>query len=133
MNVATKKEFLAEGWQAVRQEPYKHDRWLIVPRVLAVLIVMAGLALWAGHAFAYPISIASAGNGQVVITVYSEDCQLTDVVANLPNRATWEQRGKTFEGCVGVQPAAEMAMFYFKDDKSVAVVPLQAFVRVVGS
>lgn len=86
MTVATKKEWLAEGWQAVQENSYKHDRWVIVPRVLAALIVVAGLALWAGHAFADPIAVASAGNGQVVITVYSEDCQLTDVVANLPSR-----------------------------------------------
>lgn len=97
-----------------------------------LIVVMLILALWAGKVFAEPMAVATVGNGEIVITVYTEDCQLTDIVSNLPKRATWLQKGKTFEGCVGVQPEAGVAFFYFKEDRTVAVVPLQVFSRVTG-
>lgn len=102
--------------------------------VWALVIVLAiGGALYAGRAVAEPIARASVNNGQVVILVHSEDCALTNVVSNLPKRATWNEGGKVYEGCVGIQSQAGVAMFYFADDKTVAIVPLQMFQRVVGA
>jgi hypothetical protein len=67
----------------------------------------------------------------VVITLHSEKCALSEV-ANLPRRATWVENGKTFEGCVGYADAFGMLMFFFKDDKSVAIIPVDAFSKVTG-
>ena len=129
MNIATKKEFLA----SLREADAKHDRMVIVPRIVAALLLGFFLAAATFHAFAEPIAQATVANGQIVITVYSEDCQLKDVVSNLPKRATWVQQGRTFEGCVGVQPSLGVAMFYFREDHSVAAVPVSEFVRVIGA
>ncbi len=119
----------------VYQDDFAPLRGMTVIPWLGWVLILTGIigALWAGRVFAEPMAIASVGNGQIIITVYTEECELKDTVSNLPNRATWTQQGKTFEGCVGVQPAAGVAMFYFREDKTVAVVPLQAFARATGA
>ena len=96
-----------------------------------ILIFIIG-ALYAGKVFAEPIAQATVNEGAVVVTVFSEDCNLKATVANLPKRATWVEKGKTFEGCVGVEPAAGVAIFYVATDKSVTAIPLVAFARVTG-
>jgi hypothetical protein len=68
----------------------------------------------------------------VVITLHSEECQIKDVVSNLPRRATWLERGKTFEGCFGFVEQMQLLMFYFKDDKTVAGMPAGMFSKVTG-
>ena len=98
-----------------------------------VIGLVLGGVLYAGRAVAEPMAKASVNNGQVVITIYTEDCALKNVVTNLPKRATWVEGGKTYEGCAGVQPDAGVAMFYFSGDKTIAIVPLQMFARVVGA
>lgn len=108
---------------------------VIIPWFVWAVVIglcLAG-ALWSGKAIAEPMAKASVNNGQVVITIYTEDCTLKNVVTNLPKRATWVEGGKTYEGCAGVQPDAGVAMFYFSGDKTVAVVPLQIFARVIGA
>ena len=67
----------------------------------------------------------------IVITVHSEDCELKNVVSNLPKKATWVENGKTFEGCAGASPLGVL-MFYFHGDKTVAAVPADLFVPVTG-
>ncbi len=98
---------------------------------IGIVLLVFGLA-YAKKSHAEPIARAVVNNGQVVITVHTEDCTLKDNVANLPKRATWVEGNKTFEGCVGVSPVG-VAMFYFKEDKSVAVVPLEMFQPVTGA
>ena len=130
MTVATKKEWLAEGWKAVQETPYKHDRWVFVPRIIvAMLILVAGLALYAGNVFA---EAAFQGTGQgVTITVFNEPCKL-DAVTNLPFRATWEENGKVTEGCVAPRPDAGVVVGYFAD-KTIALMPIQMFKRLIGA
>lgn len=128
-DVTTKKEWLRQGWQAVQEAPYKHDRWVFVPRLVAILVVVAGLALWAGNVFA---EAAFQGQGQgVTITVFNEPCKL-DAVTNLPFRATWEENGKVTEGCVAPRPDAGVVVGYFSD-KTIALMPIQMFKRLVGA
>jgi hypothetical protein len=62
--------------------------------------------------------------------VYTEDCAVKEV-ANLPKRATWTEKGKTYEGCAGMSPLG-LVMFYFREDRSVAVVPASQFVKVTN-
>lgn len=71
-----------------------------------------------------------AVQGDVRIVIYDEPCQLTTTVSNLPYRATWNEKGKVYEGCVGSSPEVGVAMFYFLEDKTIAAVPLQMFVKV---
>ena len=65
----------------------------------------------------------------VVITLHKDKCEMKEVV-NLPQLATWDEKGKTFTGCWGVSPFG-LVMFYFTD-KTVAVVPVEAFKKVIG-
>src|SRR4051812_23975857 len=37
-----------------------------------------------------------AEQGGVVITLYDEPCELKDQIANLPYKATWEEKGKVY-------------------------------------
>lgn len=123
------------GLNVVDEEERAHRRCYARRIMLATLIgsfVAAFLLYGAKKAYADPMAKVIANGGQVVITVYTEDCARKDVVTNLPKRATWAEDGKTYEGCVGIQPEAGVAMFWF-DDRTVAIVPLQAFVRVVGA
>lgn len=82
------------------------------------------LLLAAPHAIAKPIAMLTDESG-VSITVFDEKCALA-AVSNLPGRATWTEKGKTFEGCVGVTPFGVLT-FYFEGDKSVVIIPIQAF------
>lgn len=124
----------------MKEEHEWHDGFPVLPRGMtvlpwlmwAVILSTVILALWAGKVYAEPMAVANVNGGQVVIMVYTDDCNLKDTVINLPKRATWTEGGKTFEGCVGVQPEAGVAMFYF-DDKTVAIVPLQIFARATGA
>lgn len=96
-------------------------RWYIV----ALIVFFC----WPSMVFAEPVFSTEAGG--IRITLYSDKCQLKDQVSNLPVRATWEEGGKTFEGCVGSNPQLRMFIFYFSD-RSAVVVPMAAFERVVG-
>jgi hypothetical protein len=84
--------------------------------------------LFSWPAFAEPMVKANVQG--IEITVYTEDCALKNVVSNLPKRATWVEKGKTFEGCAGATQFGVL-IFYF-NDKTVAVVPVEHFAKVVG-
>lgn len=73
---------------------------------------------------AEPVARAKADDGTV--TLHNESCQLAEV-ANLPGRATWEEKGKVFEGCFGVR--AGLVMFFFSD-KTVVVMSVREFASV---
>jgi len=92
--------------------------WLWALAVVA--IIAAPLAL------AAPVAVAD-GSG-VKITLFDEACRL-DTVSNFKFRATWEEGGKLFEGCYGGNYGVIVAYF---SDKTVAIMPLQAFVKVQG-
>lgn len=94
--------------------------WFIV-----VVTILYGCPITAS---AEPMYQTSLQDG-LTITLYSEPCALKEVV-NLPKRATWDEKGKLFEGCWGVSPFG-VAMFYF-EDKTMAVIPAEAFKKVVG-
>lgn len=89
-----------------------------------------GLLLLAflGSAHAEPMFRAEGDN--TVITLHSEACAL-EAVANLPRRATWLEGGKTIEGCWQNHPFG-LVILYFAD-KTVVLVPTQAFTQVTGS
>jgi len=96
---------------------------------MIVLIVVLGLAIFAGKASAEPLYQADTGDAKV--TVHSEPCAVA-AVGNLPKRATWEEKGKTYEGCAGAHPAFPLLVFYFSGDRSVVVIPNEMFRKMTG-
>ena len=92
--------------------------------------LIAGLLI-SGNAKAEPMYFAEADGATV--TLHSEPCALTDVVTNLPRRATWSEKGKTFEGCWSARPDIGIVVLYFSGDKTVGLAPMQAFQRAVNS
>jgi hypothetical protein len=74
----------------------------------------------------------TASVSNVTVTLYNEPCSLKEV-SNLPHRATWKEDGKTYEGCFGIVPQAGVLMMYFKEDRTVAVMPFDVFVPVTGA
>lgn len=73
---------------------------------------------------AAPVAVGVHEGIRVVLT--DEPCALV-AVSNLPRRATWEEGGKTHEGCWGAMQGVVAAYF---TDRSVAVMPVELFVRV---
>ena len=100
----------------------------IIPWALWALIIV--IAIWATHAAAEPIYQAEAEGVRIVI--YQEDCKLKDVVANLPKRATWHEKGKVYEGCAGGHQVFPIIMAYFVD-KTVVALAVEMFRPVRGA
>lgn len=93
-------------------------------------VLLVYLTCWPAAVFAAPIFVADAEG--VRIELFDEPCILKDLVSNLPYRATWTEKGKVFEGCFVPNPNAGFVVAYFREDKSVAVIPMDAFKKVVG-
>lgn len=91
-----------------------------------LLFMVLALAVFSLHAD--PTHTANAGNAKV--TVWSDKCSIPEIV-NLPLRATWEENGKTVEGCFGMSPFG-LLVFYFADRTAFAMPP-DYFRRVVGA
>lgn len=83
--------------------------------VLLLMLPASGLAA--------PVAVTERDG--VTITATDEPCRLTAMVDNLPMRATWQEKGKTFEGCFVVHPMG-IVLFYF-EDKTIVAVPPSAF------
>lgn len=91
--------------------------------IWAALIV---LAVWTTGALAEPRFQVVADGARVVL--HDDKCAVS-AVANLPYKATWEEKGKVFQGCWGARPDAGVVMFYF-DDKTVGIIPMQELTAV---
>ncbi len=94
-----------------------------------VLVAVACTAIIVTKAHAEPVYRAAAPDG-IFITLHDEACALEGVV-NLKRRATWTEGGKTFEGCWGARIDMGVVVAFFSD-KTVVVIPLQAFQRVTS-
>lgn len=101
---------------------------LIMIAVGLVLFVVLILATAWGAAVAFGAPIAEAGDARVTITLFDEACAIA-AVSNLPQRATWTEGGKIFDGCWA--SAGGIILLYFSD-RSVVAVPTQVFQRVTG-
>jgi hypothetical protein len=98
-------------------------------RAAVLAVIGIALLLYVVNAKAEPTHRTTVEG--VIITLPSEKCGLPEV-SILQRRATWVENGKTFEGCFGYVEALQILMFYFRDDKTVAVVPAGVFVRVTN-
>jgi hypothetical protein len=111
-------------------EMRKNERDTLRERVLfwlgvVCLFVLGGIAT---GAYAAPVFQAEADG--IKIVVYEEPCKMP-AVSNLKYRATWHEKGKVFEGCVGAHPQFPIIMGYFAD-RTVVALPVEMFVRVTG-
>lgn len=98
--------------------------WVIVAILFGIAAALVSYKLRAEP-------IARMGNHQYQITLHKEKCAVP-AVTNLPQRATWTENGKTFEGCFGVDEELRIVVFYF-EDKTVAAIPQRAFKAVIES
>lgn len=103
--------------------------WFVRALFLLALALALVLLLLPLHARAEPIYRAAKDG--VVVTVFSEPCAVVEVT-NLPRRAVWLEGGASYEGCAGATPFG-MLLFYFSGDRTVTVIPAEAFVRVSAS
>lgn len=94
----------------------------------AAILLLMGIVIGATKALSAPLYRATEGASVILLT--DEPCRLKQV-SNLKQRATWQERGKTYEGCWGAHPAG-VVLAYF-DDGSVVIIPNQAFERVTGA
>lgn len=97
---------------------------------MLVLIALIAICVVANKAHAEPMYQADTREAKV--TVHSEPCAIA-AVGNLPKRATWEEKGKVFEGCAGQHPMYPVLVFYFSGDNSVVVIEVGAFRRLTGA
>ena len=91
--------------------------------ILLLVLALLGIAYFAGGADAAPV--ARGGNDKIEVTLFNDKCRLTSVV-DLPYRAVWKEGGKSFEGCFGPTQFNGLIVLYF-DDRSIALMPMQAF------
>lgn len=93
----------------------------------ALFLAFVGGMIWTAKAFAAPVYAAEADGVRIVLT--DEKCTLKEV-SNLPYKATWTEKGKTYNGCFTINQGAGVVVAYFVEDKSVAAIPMDAFKRV---
>lgn len=128
--MASDKDFIeCKDWAQFYPTPRKTvaPYWAIGAVVLVVIAVVG--ALYSSKVYAEPFAVTH-GDG-IVVTLHTEKCAMPEVT-NLPQRATWEEKGKVFEGCAGVNRDLGVVLFYFSD-KTVGAAPIQAFQRVTGA
>lgn len=87
-------------------------QWLLGLSLLSLLALPAG---------AEPVAVVV--NSGVTVTLTDEPCQI-EAVKNLQYRATWVERGGSFEGCFTVQSG--IVVLYWSD-KTVVILPGRAF------
>jgi hypothetical protein len=107
-------------------------RSTIFPLILwaAIVGIVLGAVLYAGKVRADVIFTAE-GEGGAIVTLYNEPCRIK-TLTNLPYRATWIEKGKTFEGCYVPRTEAGIVLFYF-DDGSVGYIPFQMLRKAVSA
>ncbi len=111
-------------------DPSKLPRLTILPWLIWALAIglAIGGVLYAAKVQAVPLYFAEAEGVRIILT--DEDCKLPSI-SNLKKRATWTENGKTVEGCFGGHPQYPLVLFYFAD-KTIVVLPVEAFQRVNG-
>lgn len=105
------------------------NREVMAQRTTAFIL---GVLLGAGitytpAAHAGPIAVLMEQGLEIMI--YSEACKLAGAPKNLTNRATWKEKGKTYEGCVAPFGGGAIVGGYFADG-TMAVIPAAAFSAV---
>jgi hypothetical protein len=120
----------SEWFEGLSADEAKEDRvhlrvW--VGRVLVLLGILIGVVLATD---AYAVPVAEAGYNQARIVLTDEKCKVKEIT-NLPRRAIWTERGKTFEGCFELHQWGFVVAYF--DDATVAIIPLDMFKPITGA
>jgi hypothetical protein len=99
-------------------------------KIPAWVKVLVFLTCWPAAVLATPVYVAEADGARIVLT--DEPCEVK-AVSNLPYKAVWTEKGKDFTGCWAPRPNEGIVMGYFAEDRTVVVIPIQAFKRVTGT
>lgn len=91
---------------------------------------IAATVVWATKAHSDPVM--QAVDGEVRVVLFTEKCELTSLIQNLPYKAEWHEKGKVFQGCWGARPSYGFVLTYFAD-LTVGVIPIQALTKVRGA
>ena len=110
-----------------KEQRRKYIRDILIGAACGLALLIAATYPTKAHASA----MLRAESGGVTVTIYDQPCALKEV-SNLPKRATWTEKGKTYEGCIGAHPQFPVLMAYFTD-KTVVVLPVEMFTRVQGA
>lgn len=114
------------------QEDVKEERTSLVYTIVGALcffFLLALAATWPTNAHAAPIYKAEDAEMRIVLT--DEDCKLTNVVTNLPKRATWVDKNGKYEGCYAIHDIGIVVAYF--SDKTVAILPAYIFQKVAGA
>ena len=99
-------------------------------KIPALIVLLIWLTCWPAVLLAEPFAQLEPQAG-VRIILHDEDCRLRNAVQNLQGRATWEEGGKVFEGCFGLDRERGLVRLYFSD-RTVVSVYMQEFQKVSG-
>jgi hypothetical protein len=99
----------------------------VIPWFLWAAIIV--LAIFATGALAAPMAQTATADGATIV-LFDEPCKLKEVT-NLKYRATWKEKGKTFEGCYAVHPFGVVVAYF--NDGAVALMPIDSFQKVQGA
>lgn len=91
--------------------------------------MFAFIVCWPAAVLPAPVFTATADGATVTLT--DEPCTIR-AVSNLRYRATWEEKGKVFEGCWSANPRVGVVSAYFVEDRTVVAIPIPMFERVTG-
>lgn len=111
---------------------FNREELTVLPKVFwGTVITVVAVFLWSIPKLVHASPLAqtvTAEGARIVVT--DEECQLKEVT-NLKYRVVWHEKGKVYEGCYAVHPYG-LVVAYFSD-KTVAVMPLDAFTKVTGA
>jgi hypothetical protein len=120
---------LEDPWQEERHVGIYDRHWLryLVAWIVFVLVMVLLGAVLSVHALAQALYRADAEG--LTITLLRDPCKLREV-ANLPNRALWQEPGKAaVEGCYGYDSRLGVVLTYWSD-RTVVALPGYLFKRV---
>lgn len=106
----------------------KMPKLTVLPWLVWAAIIVS--VIWATKAYAEPVLKATVED--VSVFLWTDECALKGQIKNLPYKATWQEKGKTFQGCWGARPDIGVVIFYF-EDKTMGLAPIQAFEKVAGA
>jgi hypothetical protein len=99
-------------------------------RVAAIAVVgaLVLLLVWPAELMAEPVFRDKNPSGEV-ITLHNGKCEVKEVT-NLPYAAEWEEKGKTYKGCWGLNQFGVVVLYF--SDKTVVGIPAPLFEKVIG-
>lgn len=111
---------------------FRHERKTIAPYWAVVLAILFGIALAMLPIYGHAEPRLAVTQGNVTVTLYDDPCELGEKVTNLQFKATWQEGGRTFNGCWNARPDLEVVVAYF-DDLTVALIPFRDLKRVTNA